>query len=436
MSVPFLQLRRIGSRLLLISLAGLLAACSGGGGGSDGCGRVEQNRIVHEVMLDRYYWYDRVPARINYGAFDSPAETLAFLRYDTLDRFSYVTSQAAFDNLFDNGTYVGYGFGYGIEAGGEVLLRFVYTQSPAGIAGLERGDQILAANGQSAAAITAADGWDAVFGPAEVGRPLALQLRRKSGAIENIDLVKAVVTINTVLHSEIITSGPNTIGYLVFNSFLNTSPAELDPVFAQFRAGGVNRLVLDLRYNGGGSVAVGRDLASYIRQTLMADTDLYVELRFNDRYQDDNFDFFLRPLGESLGLDQVSVLTTGGTCSASEQVISALRPYLGQVTTVGETTCGKPVGQVPYNFCDSSLVAVNFASYNANGQGEYFSGIAADCSASDDPRFAFGDAAEPLLQAARYQIDNLACPPARSGSLRAPGSGPSLQGISAIIGAV
>ncbi len=113
MSVPVLLLRRIGSRLLLISLAGLLAACSGGGGGGDDCGLVGQNRIVHEVMLDQYYWYDRVPARINYGAFDSPAETLAFLRYDTLDRFSYETSQAAFDNLFNNGTYVGYGIGYG-----------------------------------------------------------------------------------------------------------------------------------------------------------------------------------------------------------------------------------------------------------------------------------------------------------------------------------
>ncbi len=430
------DLRRQLTTLLLTVVAGLVAACSGGGGSDDGCGRFEQNRIVHEAMLDQYYWYDRVPARIDYGAFDSPAETLAFLRYDTLDRFSYVTSQAAFDNLFNNGTYVGYGFGYGIESGGEVLLRFVYTQSPAGAAGLERGDEILAANGQSAASITAANGWNSVFGPAEVGRPLSLQLRRKSGAIENIDLVKAVVTINTVLYSEVIASGPNTIGYLVFNSFLNTSPAELDPVFAQFRADGVNRLVLDLRYNGGGSVAVARDLASYIRQTLVDDTDLFVELRFNDRYQDDNFNFYLRPLGESLGLDQVSVLTTGGTCSASEQVISALRPYLGQVTTVGDTTCGKPVGQVPYEFCDSSLVAVNFASFNANGQGEYFSGIPADCSATDDPRFAFGDGAEPLLQAARYQIDNLACPPARAGSSPAGGTGPSLQGLTAIIGAV
>ena len=245
-----------------------------------------------------------------------------------------------------------------------------------------------------------------------------------------------MVTINTVLYSEVITSGPNTIGYLVFKNFLNTSSAELDTVFTQFDTAGVNRLILDLRYNGGGLVDIARDLASYIRTTPVADTDLFVELRRNDRYQNSNVDSYLRPLGASLGLDQVTVLTTGDTCSASEQVITALQPYLGQVTTVGDTTCGKPVAFAPDNFCGLSLFAVSAASYNADGQGEYFSGISADCTAFDDPRFAFGDPADPLLESARYQVDNLACPPARPGPSPQRPTGSPLRGLQAIIGAV
>ena len=413
----------------------LLAGCSSGGGDSS-CSTVAQNRSVHREMLDNYYWYDRLPSRVDYEAFDSPAATLDYLRYDALDRFSYIASRQAFDNFLNDGTYIGYGFSYGIEAGGEVLLRFVYTQSPAGVAGLERGDEILAVNGQSAASISAAGGWGSVFGPAEAGVPLALQLRRRSGAIETVNLSKNTVTINTVLHSEVINSGAATIGYLVFNNFLNTSPAELDPVFAQFDIAGVDRLVLDLRYNGGGSVAVARDLASRIRDTLAADTDLFVELRFNDRNRDSDFSFYLAPRADNLGLDRLTVITTDATCSASEQVISGLSPFLSEVTTIGGSTCGKPVGQSPVDFCDSTLVAVNFASYNALGQGEYFSGISPDCAALDDPRFGFGDAAEPLLQAARFHVDNAACPPARPAGGRLPGRAAPLSGLQAVIGAV
>lgn len=423
--------KRLKRPSLMLCLLALLVGCSGGGG--DSCDTEGQNRFVHLDMLDRYYWYDRVPQRIDYDAFASPSATLDFLRYAALDRFSYVTSQQAFESLFNDGTYIGYGFGFVIEDSGRVLIRFVYNQSPSAAAGVVRGDEILSVNGQSAASITAANGWGEVFGPPQVGVALALELRRRSGAVEVLNLNKGVVTINTVLYSDIITSGANNIGYLVFNSFLNTSPAELDPVFAQFVAGGVNQLILDLRYNGGGSISVARDLASYIHNTTQANQDLFVQLRYNDRYQASNFNFYLRPMTNSLGLDELTVITTDLTCSASEQIVSALQPYFSRVTTVGSTTCGKPVGQSPRNFCDKTLVAVNFASFNAAGQGDYFSGIPADCSASDDPTFAFGDANEPLLQAAQFFVDNAACQPQpRQRSWTAP----VLPGLREIFGAV
>ncbi len=417
---------------LLACLGALLIGCSGGGGGDD-CSVRKQNRFVHLDMLDRYYWYDRVPQTLDYDDFSSPEETLAFLRYEALDRFSYIASQEAFNNLFNNGTYIGYGFAFVIADDGRVLLRFVYDQSPAAASGFERGDEILAVNGQSAAIITAANGWNQAFGEAQIGLVTSLQLRRKNGNIETINLTKAVVTINTVLHSEIIPSGANNIGYLVFNSFLNTSPAELDPVFAQFGAAGVSQLILDLRYNSGGSTDVARDLASYLRDTPVSNQDLFVQLRYNARYQSSNFNVYLRPLANSLGLNEVTVITTSLTCSASEQIVSALQPYFSRVTTIGSASCGKPVGQNPRNFCDKTLVAVNFASFNAAGQGEYFSGIPADCSASDDPGFAFGDPGEPLLQAARFFVDNSTCPPVPR--LRG-WSAPMLPGLQELAGAV
>lgn len=424
-------------KFLLICLLMLLVACSEGGSngiyGVSGCAIAQQNEIVHKALLDRYYWYDRVADSIDYAAFSSPQQTLDYLRYATLDRFSYITSQASFNSFINNGTYLGYGFSYVVAADDRVWIRFVYTQSAAASAGMQRGDEVLAINGQSVASIIAADSWDSIFGPAQAGVPLTIQLRRKSALVETLQLNKGTVAINTVLHSAVIPGGANTIGYLVFNNFLNTSAGEFAPVFAQFKAAGVDQLILDLRYNGGGSVNVGRELASYIKSTASADTELYVELRNNGKHQADNFSFYFLPRANSLGLNEVTVITSELTCSASEQLISGLQPYFNRVTTIGSASCGKPVGMNPLEFCDASLLAVNFASFNASQQGDYYVGIAADCSAVDDVGFDLGDPNEPMLRAARYYVENQSCLLApRQASRRQP----QWQGMETLIGAV
>src|SRR5438874_13690601 len=102
---------------------------------------------------------------------------------------------------------------------------------------------------------------------------------------------------------------------------------------------------------------------------------------------------------QSLGLDRLVVITTGGSASASEMIINGLRPYM-PVTVVGSTTHGKPVGQLTYNFCDKVLYAVAFKSTNARGEGDYFGGIPADCAAPDDLDHPLGDASEGSLAAA------------------------------------
>ena len=67
----------------------LLAGCSNGGNddvyGVSGCSISDQNEIVHKALLDRYYWYKKLPDNFNYERFDSPQESLDFLRYSKLD---------------------------------------------------------------------------------------------------------------------------------------------------------------------------------------------------------------------------------------------------------------------------------------------------------------------------------------------------------------
>jgi len=408
------------ARILLIGASLLLAACSDGSDddkvSSQGCSVQQQNRYVHEVMKEYYLWYEQVDRVIDYADFISPQLVLDYLRYDQYDApggFSYLTTESSFQSLYDEGQYLGFGFSSETDQSGRVWVRFVYRDSPAGREGMQRGDEILSVtvNGQTQVLtnITGNPDWRDIFGPdEEEGYEIEMTLAKSSGGNVTIQMSKTTVDINTVLHSEVINSGGKTTGYLVFNSFLSTSNAELSTVFQQFASAGVNRVILDLRYNSGGRVDVANNLASYLYKANNS-TSLFNQLRYNDRNQADNTNYYLNENQDyALKPDQLIVITTGQTCSASEMIINGLAPYL-PVKTVGSTTCGKPVGMNAFFFCEKALLPVTFAIENKNGAGGYYSGIDADCAASDDIDFSFGDSMFKGLKVIKLMNDGYFC---------------------------
>ncbi len=390
----------------------LLAGCNDNEGflqpQAASCSIPAQSRFVHELLLDRYLWYREVPASIDYSDFDSPEQTLDFLKYEEKDRFSYIAEKAAFDSLFSEGQYVGYGFAYFIDDAGKVWLKFVYDDSEAGRAGLQRGDEILSINGQMVAQISAALAWDTIFGKAEVGVPVSMLLRRKDGSTADIQMTKSVVNINTVLYSSVIDQAGVKVGYLMFNSFLGTSLGELETVFASFSAQGVSRVILDLRYNGGGSVGVAKVLGSYLYDNPFSN-QLFTVLEQNDKYRALDSKYYFDSRANELDLQQLVIITTASTASASEMIINGLKPFV-PVKTIGSTTNGKPVGMNGFEFCEKIILPITFAVYNADHEGEYFDGIPADCAAEDNVGAAFGDEVnDPMLAEALRASRGLGC---------------------------
>ena len=102
------------------------------------------------------------------------------------------------------------------------------------------------------------------------------------------------------------------------------------------------------------------------------------------------------------------MIATRSSASASELVINSLRPFI-PVTVIGDRTYGKPVGQYGFNFCDKVLAPVAFALVNADGAGDYFDGIAADCTAADDIEHDLGSADEGSLAEALHYITHGSC---------------------------
>jgi carboxyl-terminal processing protease len=146
---------------------------------------------------------------------------------------------------------------------------------------------------------------------------------------------------------------------LVYNGFKSDYNDELNAAFAKMQSDGVNELVLDLRYNGGGSLETAVALAQMINGSFT--NKPYAYLDFNNKHNDqdgyenlsdkarifnlvDNEPTFQREESiNSLALTKIYVLVSFQTASASELTIQCLKKYIS-VITIGEETVGKFVG--------------------------------------------------------------------------------------------
>ncbi|WP_375240022.1 S41 family peptidase [Aurantibacter sp.] len=177
-----------------------------------------------------------------------------------------------------------------------------------------------------------------------------------------INLTKQTYTENPIYKSEIFTIDSDNVGYLMYNRFNAEFDEQLNNEFGNFAANNIDHLVLDLRYNPGGSVNTATRLASMI--TGQFNTDVFSKLNYNSNNSASNqtYNFSSSINGQTinhLNLTEVYVLTTDNTASASEMIINSLRPYIN-VIQIGTTTVGK--SQASITLYDSS----NFSRNNVN----------------------------------------------------------------------
>jgi carboxyl-terminal processing protease len=199
------------------------------------------------------------------------------------------------------------------------------------------------------------------------------------------------------------------VGYVFFRQFVQPSIAALDEAFAALRQAGATELVLDLRYNGGGLLDVAVHLASLIGDVTLRG-QVFATLQHNDRNRDLDETYRFETIANPLRLSRLVVITTRSSASASELLISGLRPYL-PVTVVGDRTFGKPVGQYAIDLCNRVVLPVAFITLNARGEADYFNGIAADCIAADDAGHELGTVEEASLAEALTVIRTGSCSP-------------------------
>ncbi len=361
------------------------------------------NRTFYNYMKQWYLWYDQMPV-INPNDYQKPEDLLEALRYKDLDRFSYVEKAATFQQFFAEGKAKGYGFLPVYDSKDKTLwMAQVYKDSPMGKAGVDRGYKIQKINGRNVSDMANAELTDILF-EEKAGVQTAFQVADPAGNVKDISVTTATFNLTTVLYRNVYEAGSRKVGYLVFTAFIQKSVDELNEVFGWFKSQGVNELIVDLRYNGGGSVAVSQHLAGLISGSKGVGK-VFVQYTFNDKNTQENTAITIESKSQALELDRVFVITGHRTASASEALVNGLRPFMPTLT-VGNTSYGKPVGMIPKEAGGYTLVPIMFNVANANGESDYFEGIKADGRAADDVRLPFGDSRETCLQQALYYIQN------------------------------
>jgi carboxyl-terminal processing protease len=249
---------------------------------------------------------------------------------------------------------------------------------------------------------------------------------------QEVSLTKTELTENPVLISKTLDVGGTKVGYVMYNAFTRTFDAQLNDAFGQLKSEGATELVLDLRYNGGGSVSSAAALASMI--TGQFNGDVFLKGIWSPKYQqalseEARTTRFTNSLRDgttinSLNLTKVYIIGLGSTASASELVINGLDPYIN-VIHIGDTTRGKnefsitlldkPNLNPPFATIDPSGANPNHTlalqplvgkSENSVGDSDYTSGLVPDISLDEDLANlgALGDENEPLLARALQEI--------------------------------
>ncbi|NVJ87789.1 MAG: carboxyl-terminal protease [Algoriphagus sp.] len=376
-----------------------------------------QSNVVREAifstMKEWYFWNMELPANVNTGAYTSNEEFLDAIIFKPLDRFSYLTTQEAFQNAFV-GRNAGHGFGFGFDAEERLYLTFVFEEAPAGKDGWQRGWEIIEINGKPLSDYKSGNIYDFQLGPPDPGITNTFTFRLPDGSVTTRTNTKAEYQSNSVLHQQVFELQDKKVGYWVYQSFKATPDVtpiqsrEVENSMKYFMEQGISELIVDLRYNGGGSVDVAEQINNYLINPGNSDRLMYTN-KLNNAKSNFNTSEIFKKLG-TLNLNRIIFITSRGTASASELVINALDPYMDLVL-IGDNTFGKPVGSFPlarFNQVlqenDVELVPITFAIANSQGKAEYFDGFPADFSVSDSPQFQWGDTRDLRLAAALQYI--------------------------------
>ncbi len=344
---------------------------------------------------------------------------------ENIDRFSWIV-----DDYLElegqlqgttNNNGVEFGLSYKSSGSTEIIgwVRYIIPNSDASTKNIKRGDVFYGVNGTQ---LTVNNYQALLFGS---NNDYTLNMADINGGAftpngKSVALTKTILDENPILLNKVIVSGTHKIGYLMYNGFYADYDTDLNTAFGSLKSQGITDFVLDLRYNGGGSVQTAARLASMITGTFTGQVfakqqwNAKIESYFAANDPESLKNLFTDKIGttaiNSIGMTKVYILTSASTASASELVINGLKPYI-TVVQIGDVTVGKNVGSV--TLYDSptfgkenrnpshryAMQPIVLKIVNSLGYGDYQTGLVPDFQLKEtlSSLDVLGNTTEPLL---------------------------------------
>ena len=413
----------------------------------------EVNKFVFTGLRDYYLWnemnanltstnYEKKDSlNVFLNKFTDPQELFTSLlyKYKEIDKWSFLVddSKTIDDWIAGISETMGYDFMLGrIGTSDDVFgfVRYVFKGSPAEKAGVKRGDIFLKINDQQ---LTVSNYRTLLFTNKTYTMGYATIANHTiTPSSKTITMTAIEMQENPIQKDTVFTYNNQKVGYLVYNGFNAEFDIQLNDVIKKFKDARIDQMILDLRYNGGGSVQSSVYLASMIYGTDA--TKVFARSRYNSglqAYYTEQYgasslnDYFVTTIEKTdkhpaaqintLNLQKIYIIVSDNTASASELLINGLSPHMN-VKVVGINTEGKYTGSATIKDWDENgnvnpnhkwamqPIIVKYA--NSAGVSDYVDGLIPNIIAEEDIAnlLPFGDPNETLLSVVLSDMKGIA----------------------------
>lgn len=372
------------------------------------------NEWIYENMSLYYLWNEQIPNDIDYTKENDSEAYFYKLLYKDGDKWSGITDdyESLDAELIGKPVTMGYFPAFFLVGNSNIIIivSYVYPGSAADEAGLERGDIILSINNTLLDTTNYYEMYSGKNYSAQLGAVLGNELRFTG---ESINLNARITTTNPAIYNKVLDIEGHKIGYLVYVEFISGENGEylmeMDKIFNDLKNAGISDLIIDLRYNPGGDVDAAVHLASEIAPAdVVTNEEILIKLQYNhdlqeyleaNNYNDRLYYKFINTTA-NINMNRIYFLTTSGTASASELLITGLDPYM-EVVQIGESTYGKYAGAwvIPDDYEEWAIMPIVSKFSNADGFTDFKDGLIPDHEIVDDLSTAmpFGDTSDPML---------------------------------------
>lgn len=307
--------------------------------------------FIAENYIDENLGKDEITAKGLSGLLEGNEELLVKLLKSTLesmdDYSEFLTAEEykAFQESLEK-TFYGIGVVMKQSQDGYIeIAGFTQEDGAAQKAGFKVGDKICAVDGKDVTGKTVSEVREKVIG--EENTEVKITVLRENQKI-------TLTAVRVAVHESTVSGGilKGNIGYIAISSFNSATASEFEDALDDMRKNDVKKIIMDLRYNGGGIVTSAVEMAKQIvPKGKIVDVkyrDSRYDVTYNSELSKKEFDFI--------------VLVNDSTASASEILASAVQDS-GAGILLGTTTFGKAVIQNMFPLTNGAVIKMTVGQY-------------------------------------------------------------------------